>query len=68
MKEVFRTNLINEYMKEKGLSKTQFCKECKINIVSLNKILTNDFDIDLKVIFKICKILKTPVHLFFENV
>jgi len=56
MIEVFRTELIEEYMKEKSLSKTKFCKACKISIASLNKVLSNNFDIGIKVVFKICKL------------
>ena len=31
---------LTSFLKEKGLSKTQFCKECKISYSTLEKFLT----------------------------
>ncbi len=57
--------LIKNYLKNRGLTRTHFCKECKISIVDFNKILTESTNIKLVVLFKIAQLMGVPVLKLF---
>lgn len=38
-----RTELIELYMKRKGLTKKEFCEKCKISFAIFDKIMRNDY-------------------------
>ncbi|MDE5592365.1 MAG: hypothetical protein K2I75_00255 [Clostridiales bacterium] len=46
--------LIDSYIKANNLSKTKFCKLCKISVYTFNKIMT-DQDFDMINLFRIAK-------------
>ena len=58
----YKIELITNYMKENNLSKTAFCKQCKISYGVLNKILKDKSNIRLNVFFKIAKVLNIKVY------
>lgn len=58
MKTPIKTELIENYIKENGISKTGFCKSCKISTSTLNNIYANK-DFNLISLFKIARKLKT---------
>lgn len=62
----FRKDLILEFLKEHNMSKTKFCKECKIGYQTLTKLLNNDLTVGVKSLFRICYFMKIPPHKFFE--
>ncbi len=41
MKNIIKTELIENFVKENNLSKSKFCKMCKISQSTLYKIMTN---------------------------
>ena len=55
MKKLIKVNLIEKFMKEKGLSKTGFCKLCEISYCTLKKILSDDGKFRVTAIFKVAK-------------
>lgn len=60
--------LIDNFLKENNLTKTEFCKRCKISKYSLSKIYKNDFNIDIVVIIKISyAINQKPCDLFIND-
>lgn len=56
-----KTELIEKYIKENNLSKTKFCKMCKISYGTLKRILNNE-DFGLIALFKIARVMKLHVH------
>ena len=65
MKNDIKIDLINNYLKERNLSKTQFCKLCKISYSTLTNILNGD-NFRLIALFKIAKILNIEVYQIFN--
>ena len=59
------TNLILNYMKEHGLGRADFCKLCKIENETLDKIFGQDFDFDISALFKIARVLDLEVCQLF---
>jgi len=60
------TQLIKKYLKEKKLSKSNFCKQCKISVVTLNKIISNKENFRIIALFKIARVLNLQVYQLFE--
>ncbi len=55
MDKYIKTELIENFMKEKGLSKTKFCKMCRIGLRSYEKVMNNNFHFRVNILFKIAK-------------
>ena len=66
MKNTIRTELIENFIKENNLSKSKFCKMCKINQSTLNKIMTNSENFRIIALFKIARVLKIQVFEMFN--
>lgn len=66
MAERVNADIISGYMKENGLSKTEFCKQCKICIATLNNILQNK-SFNLLSLFKVAKRMNVPMRQLFEQ-
>lgn len=60
-KVLFLTNLIDNYLKENKISKTKFCKECKINYSVLQKIYNQQTNFDIIYLFRLVKILNIEI-------
>lgn len=54
------------YMKENNLSKTKFCKMCKVSPFVLQKILQNNCTFRITALFKIARVMKIQVYEMFE--
>ena len=63
---MIKTEIIENYMKEHNLSKTKFCKICKISPSTFNKIMANDRNFGLIALFKIARVMEIYVHLMFN--
>lgn len=61
MSAMVKTELINNYINENNLSKTAFCKLCKISLTTLNNILANKGNIRILAIFKISRAMKIKI-------
>ena len=66
MKNTIKTELIENFIKENNLSKSKFCKMCKISQSTLNKIMTNSENLRIVALFKIAKVLKIQVYQMFN--
>ena len=62
MKNIIKTELIENFIKENNLSKSKFCKICKISQSTLNKIMTNSENLRIVALFKIARVLKIQVY------
>lgn len=58
-------NTIEKYIKLKKITKTQFCKVCKISYSTLNKILNNNNSIKFTALLKIARVLNIEIHQLF---
>ena len=47
MDNLIKTELIEEFLKEKEWSKSEFCRQCKISSKTFQKIMSNDYNFDL---------------------
>ena len=66
MKNTTKTELIENFIKENNLSKSKFCKMCKISQSTLNKIITNNENFRIIALFKIARVLKIQVFEMFN--
>ena len=66
MKNTIKTELIENFVKENNLSKSKFCKMCKISQSTLNKIITNNENFRIIALFKIARVLKIQVFEMFN--
>ena len=66
-KKVINTCVIENYLKDNNLSKNKFCKNYNFSISTLNNILKNNLHINIKVIFKLAKIINIKVSELFRK-
>ena len=66
MKNTIKTEIIENFMLENQISKTKFCKMCKISPSTLNKIMTNDDNFGIIALFKIARVIKVQVYQMFN--
>ena len=64
-KKYIKTDLIKQYLKDNNLSKTAFCKKCKISPATFKKIIEQDMDVNIVSIFKIAFAMEIRVHEIF---
>lgn len=63
---MIKTELIENFMRDKHISKTEFCRICKIGRSTFQKIMTNDYKFNSSALFRIAKILGvTILDLFY---
>ena len=55
MEKYIKENLILKYMKDNNLSKTSFCKNCKIACSTFDRILQGNKNIGLNMIGRIAR-------------
>ena len=65
MKNMVNTELIKDYIRTHNLSKTKFCKLCKIHPTTLKNILENK-NFVIKAIFKIANVLDVDICNLFQ--
>ena len=66
MKNTIKTELIENFINDNNLSKSKFCKMCKISQSTLNKIMTNSENFKIIALFKIARVLKIQVFEMFN--
>ena len=66
-KKAINTQLILDFMKKNNLSKTKFCKFCKISKKSFNKIMLNDMDFCPYYLYNISLVLDVYLYDLFNN-
>ena len=66
MKNTIKIEIIKNYLLKNKISKTKFCKMCKISPSTLNKILANDDNFEIIALFKIAKVIKVEVYQMFN--
>ncbi|MCI8435574.1 MAG: helix-turn-helix transcriptional regulator [Clostridia bacterium] len=66
MENPVNVQIIKNYMKKNHLTKTHFCKLCKISITTLNRILGGQ-NCKLTAIFKIARRIGVPIHQLFAK-
>ena len=66
MKNTIKTEIIENFMLENKISKTKFCKMCKISPSTLNKIMANDDNFGIITLFKIARVIKVQVYQMFN--
>ncbi len=64
MKYRFDTSIITNYMEENHLSKTKFCKLCKIGFCTLKKVLNHE-NFSLRILYKIACAVDVELSDFF---
>ena len=66
MKNMIKVEIIEKFMLENNISKTKFCKMSKISPNTLNKIMANNFNFEIIVLFRIARIIKIEVYQMFN--
>ncbi len=63
-----RVKAVKNYIKEKQLTKKEFCKICKISVTTLNRILNNDETVRIFPILRIIDATELRLEDFFEPI
>ena len=66
-KKAIKTELIVKFMRENNLSKTAFCKYCKISKTSFNKIMLSILTFEPYCLYNISVILDIHVYDMFNK-
>lgn len=61
-----KIKLIENFIKEKHLTKSKFCKMCKIDLSTLNKIMADGENFRITALFKIAKVLNIHIYQLFN--
>ncbi len=67
MENLIKAKVIDKFMKENKMSKSKFCKLCKISLSSFNKLMSGSLNFGIIILFKIAKMLKIEVYELFEE-
>ena len=67
MNNTINVEIIEKFMLENNISKTKFCKMCKISLNTLNKIMANNFNFEIIALFRIARIIKIEVYQMFNQ-
>ena len=62
-----KTEIIEEYRAKNELSKSAFCRICKIPFRTYGKIMNGDYNFDVRALLRISKVLKIPVYQLFTT-
>ena len=54
--------IIENFMREKGINKTEFCKLCGISTRVLCKIYANKISVNVKILFRIARVLNIGIY------
>ena len=65
MKDCIKIEFIEEYIKEKGLSNTQFCKQCKISYNTFLKIKRGEYMGKIDPLFRIARLMEIHIKELF---
>ncbi|MBR5191951.1 MAG: hypothetical protein IKW33_00900 [Clostridia bacterium] len=66
MKNTINVEIIEKFLISNKISKTTFCKMCKISPITLKKIMAKDDNIEIVALFKIAKVIKIQVYQMFD--
>ena len=67
MKNEVKTEIIKKFMIENKISKTAFCKMCKISYSTFKNIMANNDNFRILALFKIAKVIKIQVYQMFNE-
>ena len=61
MQEYVKVELIEQFIKENGLTNTQFCERCKIGYATFLKIKRGQYSVRVSALFRIAKVMGVHV-------
>ena len=67
MKNEVKTEIIKKFIRDNKISKTAFCKMCKISPSTLKKIMNKEDNYGIIALFKIAKVIKIQVYQMFNE-
>lgn len=65
MKKIFKTKVIENFIKKNNWSMSKFCKECKIGVDVYKKIMKQQITFRASAIFKIARVIKIDAYKLF---
>ncbi len=67
MKNEFKKEVIENYLKINRISKMKFCKLCGVSLYTLKKIMNNNLNYRIDALFKIAKVINIQVSQMFSE-
>ena len=67
MGNLIKTEILEDYIEKHNLSKTKFCKLCKISPSVLKKIMCNQDNFYIIALFRIARVIGIEVYQMFED-
>lgn len=67
MKIKLNVGLVKEYIKEKGISRAKFCRECKVSVPTLKLLFEGNSNVGILSVYKIARYMgKELKDMFLE--
>ena len=67
MENLIKTEIFTNFIKKHNLSKTKFCKVCKVSPSVFKKIMNNQDNFYVIALFRIAKVIGIQVYQMFED-
>ena len=67
MGNIIKTEIFENYMEEHNLSKTKFCKICRISPSIFKKIINNQDNFYIIALFRIARVIGIEVYQMFND-
>ena len=67
MEKYVKMELIEEFIKEKGWTNTQFCRQCKISYRTFLKIKRGELGLRIDALFRIARAMKIHIKDLFAK-
>ncbi len=61
-----RKDFLEKYMKENNLTKTEFCKLCKISGKTYNKMIEESGEYSVNALLRIARVIDVELYEFFK--
>lgn len=63
----FKREIVVNYLLRNDLTIKSFCRQNGIDIRSFNKLMRMEYDVDVRLLFQVSKVIGLKVHLLFEK-
>ena len=67
MENNIKVELIENYIKENGLTNTQFCKHCKISYGTFLRIKRGEVGVKITALFRMARVMKIHIKDLFAK-
>lgn len=67
IKDLYNVKLIEDFMKENRITKTEFCKRCGLDLGTLDRVLLGHVNMRVQALIKLSEYMQVPIEKLFNN-